>query len=181
MSRALDKALAEAKRAEADVAKWVGKVEAQRAALAQMEAAAGSALLDDPAAEARLPRELDAAASQLRAFERAATTAETRHREALRVVLLVEADEEDAAAATLEREAAKVAAAVDEVQRRLEELDGTSWERFERHAGVAYSNESLARVVATPRAEQLESQARAHRLRAGVARHVHTHGRVPTF
>lgn len=177
MSRNHDKALAEARRAGEEASRWRGKLASAQESLAQLEHTAGSVLLDDPAAEARLPHQIDVATSQVRAFERAVREADARLDHAQRAVLVAEADDEDAAAAKAERDLQAISARVDALLAQLLDANNCRYVPAEPREAWQWGPEERP----YPHTDRLAAEAQTHRVRALVLRHTALHGALPTF
>jgi len=176
-SRALNRAQSAVVDAERDRDRWT-------VAVAEAEVAAAAALQVDVSD----PSELDAAgeraartASKVAAARRALARVEDRLAETRRSVLLVEADDEDAAAAAAERELTTLQGKVEALLAQLEALNNVRYELPD--------DERVSRLVAmgervemrTPRTSTLATEVRVHRIRAAVLRTTARTGRVPGF
>lgn len=192
MSRAVDKARKDAQKARAELARWENQATALTADRARLEAsmedeATAAQLLEDPAAVERIAQDVARQEAQTRLTATAITAAGKRVTEALLAVCAAEADDEDAQAATIERQRDDLAAKVEIARRALEELDGATWareedifERFHLEAHLLQAGGGT-RTVTTSKVDLLDGDAWAHRRRAAVARYVAEHQTVPQF
>lgn len=182
MSRALNAAQKDVEKNEADVAKWETRVSQEQATLTALEATLGEALLDDETAADRLPAQIDAASSRIRATRRAVAVAHQRLTAARQKALRVEADDEDDIAATHQKNADQIRGKVDQLLQQIEQIDGVRYldpedvaaDHYRVGAGEQYT-------VQLSRSGLAYDAAHLHRSRAAVLRYTAEHGRVPTF
>lgn len=173
MSRDLDRARSDLATILADVEKWKASLATAEADLTAAENVDGLTPADlDGAGEAAVR-----AAGKAAAARRALTVARGRVLPARRAVLLAEAADEDAAGVAASKVSTAHARKARLLLAQLRDLDGVdyvpkpaddtpTWVRDTEPAGV-------------PRGVLLERAAWAHRVRAGVLRHVVEHGRMP--
>lgn len=74
MSRALNTANRDVEKRQADATKWAQRADQEQQQLRALEVTLGDALVDDESAADRLPAQIDALASRLRATHRAVTS-----------------------------------------------------------------------------------------------------------
>jgi len=181
MSRALEKARAEAARAAADVEKWVRAVTGAAGELAAAEAT-----------EVTDPSQLDSvgdaavrARGKVGAAQRALDTAETRRSVARRAVLLAEAADEDDEAARVERDVRAHESKVQNLLDQLRDLDGVPYDAVTAESTYSdrrrFGGSGDGQVFQARRLDLLVASARQHRVRAAVLRSTAATGGVPTF